>query len=108
MKCVVNRRMTGHVRVSSLGMRYQGRGKCYTLEHTETARPDPRDPRQHRHFVNHNGTVYYVTANNLVYETNIERGRTVIFNPTGWTTDNDMRTVPVTMRKMEKVEWLFI
>jgi hypothetical protein len=64
MKCVVNRRMTGHVRVSSLGMRYQGRGKCYTLEHTETARPDPRDPRQHRHFVNHNGTVYYVTANN--------------------------------------------
>lgn len=90
-------------------MRYQGVGNCYFLDHTETARPDPHDRRQHRHFVNHNGTVYYVTANHLVYETNIRQGQAVIFTPTGWVTDgNYMTTVPVTMRKMEKVEWVFV
>lgn len=90
-------------------MRYQGVGNCYILENTETVRPDPHDRRQHRHFVNHNGTVYYVTARHIVYETNIRPGMpAAVFSPTGWTIDGNYRAVPVTMRKMEKVEWVFL
>lgn len=107
MRCVVIKRRTGHVLISSWGLRYQGSGDYYTLEITQTTRPDPHDPGQRRRFVNHNGILYYVTANHLVYETNVERGRTVIFNPIGWTIDNNYNAVPVTMRKMEKVEWVF-
>jgi hypothetical protein len=42
-----------------------------------------------------------------VYETNIRQGGEVSFNPDGWTHDDQFRAVPVTMRRMEKVEWLF-
>jgi hypothetical protein len=42
-----------------------------------------------------------------VYETNIVEGQQVSFNPDGWTYDDQFQVVPVTMRKMEKVEWVF-
>ena len=107
MKCVVGIHRTGHVRVSSAGMRYQGVENCYTLNHVQSVRPNPNDRSQHRRFVGHNGVVYYVTANHRVYETNIVEGQQVSFNPDGWTYDDQFQVVPVTMRKMEKVEWVF-
>lgn len=108
MKCVVNIHRTGHVRVSSAGMRYQeGSKNCYSLHNVQAVRPNPNDRSQHRRFVAHNGILYYVTGNHRVYETNIVEGQAVSFTPAGWTNDDQFRAVPVTMRKMEKVEWLF-
>lgn len=107
MRCVVIKRRTGHVLISSLGLRHQG--GYYTPVPTQTSRLDPHDPDQRRRFVNHNGTVYYVTANHLVYETNIGREDSAIFIPTGWVyLGGNYKAVPLTMRKMEKVEWVFV
>jgi hypothetical protein len=49
-----------------------------------------------------------VTGNHRVYETNIREGQEVRFSPDGWVHNDQFMVVPVTMRKMEKVEWLFL
>jgi len=108
MKCVVGMHRTGHVRVSPLGMRYLGGKNCYSLHNVKSVRPDPNDKSQHRRFVGHNGILYYVTGNHRVYETNIREGQEVRFSPDGWVHNDQFMVVPVTMRKMEKVEWLFL
>jgi hypothetical protein len=105
MKCIVNARRTGHVRISTNGLVLLG-GNHYCLGPVPTARPDPYNHR--RQFVYHNGITYYVTASHLVYETNIGESQSAYFNPDGWVFNDKFSPVPVTLRKVEKVEWVFL
>jgi hypothetical protein len=108
--CVVYRNLPGHIKVCSRSVYCTEKGDLYLLSPHTPVKPDPTDYHQHGRFVQYDGSVYYIGLNYRVYETNIEPGREVRFRGknVAYMSVDDYRLVPVTMRKLEKVEWLFL
>lgn len=104
--CVLYRNLPGHIKVKDYSV-------CVNNFHSSTLateKPSPGDSRLLGRFVQYNGIVYYISMNHRVYETNIEPGRTVRFmgRDVAYIIVDNYRLVPVTMRKLDKVEWLFL
>lgn len=109
--CVVYRNLPGHIKVSGRSVWCTNYGDLYLNPiSSDPVKPDPSEYRQHGRFIQYNGAVYYIAMNYRVYETNIEPGREVRFTAknVAYMSVDDYRLVPVTMRKLDKVEWLFL
>lgn len=107
--CVVLRNLPGHIKVKRRSLVTRHNRDLYLNLNLPTVKPNPGDHCQRGRFIQYNGAVYYITMNHRVYETNIGVGETVRFSPDiGYRIMDDFRAVPVTMRKLDKVEWLFL
>ena len=108
--CAVYRNLPGHIKVKNFSASYQHNGDLYLHSaYLPTVKPNPGDHHQLGRFIQYNRTVYYITMNHRVYETNIEVGETVRSSSNiGYRIKDNSKAVPVTMRKLDEVEWVFL
>lgn len=106
--CTLLRALPGHISVSGQVVRNYGRKWLKTPSFE--VKPDPCDYTQLGQFVDYKGKTYYVSMNHRVYETNIVSGDLVRFmgREVAYKYVDNRRFEPVTMRKLYKLEWLFL